>query len=97
MNLRVGSIPLRLVTETIQRYEQAFSLMKSIEILLEPILKSNNLELTFREDQLEPIWQAEKGELLRFSVNRIGSKNDESLLFLAINSDGSVILKEEEI
>ena len=94
MSKRVGSVPLSLVTEAIKRYEQAFSLMKAIEILLEPILKENSLEILYHKSLFEPLWQAErKGELMRFEVT---GKFLNQPLYLVIRSDGSVVLEEEE-
>jgi len=95
--MEIGSICLDLVVEAINKYNQAKSLLNAIEILLEPVLRSNNLQFSFREDQFELIWTAKNGELMRFRVEKDNLLDADHILYLIIEADGSILLEEEKI
>ena len=101
-------VPVELVKMCWRHYKTAKALLDMIEEeYILPFCRKHNLELAFREDTFEPIWEAElRGEgkeLLRYSVysEELSKKELEEgcvyFGYVVVENDGSIKFKTRRI
>ncbi len=95
MTTKKPKINLDIVCRAIKAYYRAYALLNKVEKLIEPVLEQHELELMFREDTFEPIWDTcSKDELMRFPVHDRYQKTDWCG-YLIIKKDGTIEIEEE--